>query len=198
MVESLWQGLLEQGFTTPVDAEMRNTGQVFLPQNPFVIDALCSPDGKFVLYNSTITIGDAEPVLRLSISTAPTIAGPCSTTAYNPYPQVQVLPQLTPPAGAIVQQSGGGGGGNSISAEAEIQSALSGSELAEHYMAQLEQTGWQRVDESATDLVAWSAWHFLDENANRWNAVFYVVPLWEDNGDQNGTWFATLRAEVQP
>jgi hypothetical protein len=104
------------------------------------------------------------------------------------------LPQLLPPPGAHLQSTGGGGGGNRVSAEAEIRTSLSATELAAHYTAQLEAAGWEALDDSAADTIAWSAWHFEDEQENAWTATFYIIQL----GDSPDTFLATLRADVQP
>jgi hypothetical protein len=185
---------MAQGFRASVDGAGHGSGQVFLPQNPVLPDALCSPDGDLVIYHSRAAVQDAPPVLRLNIAPVPVLFGPCSPAPNNADPALGILPQLLPPPGAQVQASGGGGGSNMVAAEAEIHTSLSATELAAHYGAQLQAAGWEALDDSAADAIAWSTWHFLDEQENAWTATFYIVQL----GDSPDDFVATLRADAQP
>lgn len=105
VVDKLWQSLLAQGFHAPADGA--RPGQVFLSWNSPMPDLLCSPDDDFVLHHSRVVVQDAPPVLRLSVSPAPALYSPCSSTLGGTSPAAGILPQLLPPPGAQVQASGG-------------------------------------------------------------------------------------------
>jgi len=105
---------------------------------------------------------------------------------------MNMLPSLQQPAGVQRTQGGAGTSGNDGAyASAELQTALSVAELAEQYMAQLETAGWQLVEESQTEAVAWSVWTFDDDDGDAWGGTLLVT----DRPAVSDGRFALLRVE---
>jgi hypothetical protein len=44
-----------------------------------------------------------------------------------------------------------------------------------HYNAQLEQAGWELVDQGTSAVVAWSAWKLIDEKGDEWGGNLIVM-----------------------
>lgn len=199
LVETLRQQLQDAGFTAPDRAEMGGPSSVFLSTDPlFASLTFCSPDDEFSASLSTVTIAGETEVVSISTTPATRASGLCGQNiAAGGSDMFSMLPSLSPPAGAQVRSSGGGSGGGidsiSVSAEAEIETELSIADLAAHYEQQLQDAAWERLDDTETYAMSWSAWSFEDEAGDAWNATFYIAL---QSGEENN-YIATLRAETQ-
>lgn len=200
LLTALREQLLEQGFTVPAQERVQGgPSQVFLSSQDLAASLfLCGPDDEVAINLGAATVtGEAETV-SLSINPTSGFGGPCAEEpARGDADPFDVLPQLAPPAETQVRGSGGGSSSGpdsiTVSAEAEIETDLSTVELATHYEDQLADAGWERLDDSQTEALAWSAWSFTDEEGNDWNATFYIVR----QAGEAGGYVATLRAESQ-
>lgn len=193
--------LLEQGYTVPAQGQMLgSSGQVFLSSNEFATSLfLCSPDDAIGINLGAATMADGTEAVMLSINPTSRFGGPCAEDpAGGDAGMFDLLPQLAPPSGAIVQSSGGGTSSGpdsiSLSASAEIQSELTPADLAAHYEEQLAATGWEQLGTSQTDELTWSAWSFTDDEDVPWTATFYIVR----QAGADDSYMATLHAESQP
>lgn len=193
LADAVRQEFLAQGYTVPANNAAMGS-QVFLPSDPLMPEFLCSPDRRYVVFQSVSSLADEPAVMRLNISRSS--PGDICTQGPVPYQSVTtgILPQLAPPPNAQVRSSGGGGGGTMVSADAEVQTVLTAEELAAHYNAQLVAAGWEQLDASSANAIAWSAWRLSDANGNPWTATFYIV----QKGDSPNTFLMTLRADAQP
>lgn len=183
--------LADQGFTSP--QTVGTMGEVFLSNQPDVSLLCRTEDDLFA--NVGIASLNNTVILQISLLPIQPGASPCSPdpTQAGMGPGYGILPQLQPLAGARVQGSGGSSSGDRISATADIQTDLTADVVAAHYEDQLDAAGWERIEETAADAIAWSAWTFTDEDDNEWNGTFYIVRLAGD-GD---SYVATLDAQQQ-
>jgi uncharacterized protein YraI len=193
------QQLLDQGFTSPPQGQTPGgSSQLFLSSDSTTPDLLCSPDETLAVTVNAVVLADGATAVAISTNPVAGFGGPCGADPAGDGSEIfDALPQLLPPPQAQVRGSGVGSSsgtdGFSVTAEAEIESALTVAELTAHYTGQLAETGWAQVAESQTDALAWSAWSFVDGNDNGWNATFYIV----QQGGEPGSYVATLRAENQ-
>jgi len=196
---ALRQQLLDAGFTTPEDdAPGSGPGQVFLSGDMGTPSLFfCAPDDAYSVNLGAATVAGEPGVVSLNVTPVSQFGGPCGETmGRGDADRFDVLPSLIPPPAAQVRAGGGGSSGPdsfTVAAEAEIESELSVAELAAHYEEQLGAGGWERLDESQTEAVAWSAWSFVDEEDTAWSATFYIVR----QGGEADSYLATLRAESQ-
>jgi hypothetical protein len=190
LVENVRQQLSTQGFTAP--EAMAASGGVFLSSQP-EISILCSLDDELFVNLGTAVLNNTV-ILQVSLNPIRTGGDPCSPDPMQGMgPGYGILPQLLPLAGAQVQGSGGSSSGDRISATADIQTELTADVVAAHYEDQLEEAGWERIDESSSDAIAWSAWSFSDDDDNEWNGTFYIVRL----AGEGDSYVATLDAQRQ-
>ena len=198
VVAALRTQLTNAGYTSATEDSMRGPSEVFLSSSPLGTPImLCGPNDDLVVnINTLVLTGEAELIV-VNANTTTALGGPCgedgNTTGESP---LDALPSLTPPTQAQVFGRGTGSSsgtdGFSITAEAEIETAQPVSILAEHYEAQLEQAGWLRIDESASENLSWSAWSFTDGDTE-WGATFYIV----QRSGEPGIYLATLHAETE-
>lgn len=88
----------------------------------------------------------------------------------------RLIPSLEAPQGVQISSSGSGGSSDgSAYNTADLQTSLSIDELLSHYNAQLEQAGWELVDQGTSEVVAWSAWKFLDDQGDEWGGNLIVM-----------------------
>lgn len=82
----------------------------------------------------------------------------------------ELIPRLTPPAGARQQSGGGGSGSDSVHSSATLvmNNDTGIEELAAHYNRLLESGGWTRSNAGISGPFAWSTWTFHDENNELW------------------------------
>jgi hypothetical protein len=87
-----------------------------------------------------------------------------------------LIPSLESPQGAQILSSGAGGSSDgSAYNSADLQTSLSVDKLLSQYNAQLEQAGWELVDQGTSEVVAWSAWKFLDNQDEEWGGNLIVM-----------------------
>lgn len=190
LVETVSDQLSAQGFTTPTP--MGAPGTVFLSTQAD-LSILCGPDEDIFVNMGVATLNNTN-ILQISLNPIGLGGDPCSPDSMQGMaPGYGILPQLQPLAGALVRGSGGSSSGDRISATADIQTGLTTDVVAAHYEDQLEEAGWERLDDTAADAIAWSAWAFSDDDGNDWNGTFYIVRLAGD-GD---SYVATLDAQRQ-
>jgi hypothetical protein len=190
LTETVREQLIDQGFTLP--AASGTSGVVFLSTQPD-FSLLCSADDELSVNLGTAALNNTI-LLQVNLSPIRPDGDPCTPDATQPAGLGDgVLPQLQPLTGALVQGSGGSSSGSRISATADIQTELTADVIAAHYEDQLEAAGWERIDDTAADAIAWSAWTFTDEDDNEWSGTFYIVRLAGDGS----TFVATLDAERQ-
>lgn len=187
------QDLLAQGYMTPTASMADMPGQVFLPNEPQFPEVLCSPDRRYVIFQSFSNLAGEPDALRVTINRS-TAGDLCSPLTVAEGMTAGILPPLAPPPGAQFRSSGGGGGGNFVTAEAEIGTSMTVADLAAHYAAQLASAGWEQLDSSSAAAVEWSAWRLSDAQGNAWTATFYIA----QKGDSPNAFLMTLRADAQP
>jgi hypothetical protein len=193
-VDVLIGQLQEQGFVVPPAEEFGGPGRVFLSTETFARSLLCSPDNQWMVNLSEVAMVGEPDSVQVRINFVRDLGGPCSQpTSVRPDSQYDILPPLAPAPDTRVQAQGGGSGDNYVEARADLQSVLAAAELADHYETQLADAGWERLDDSRAEAVAWSAWTFADPDGTSWNATFYLVR----QGGQQNAYLATLRADRQ-
>ncbi|MBI1294690.1 SH3 domain-containing protein [bacterium] len=198
IVAALRTQLTNAGYTLAAEDSMRSPSEVFLSSSPLGAPLMfCGPNDDLVVNISTLVLTGEADLVVMNANTISAFGGPCGedgvSTGESPF---DVLPSLTPPAEAQVFGRGTGSSsgtdGYSISAEAEIETAQPVSALADHYETQLEEAGWERVRDSATEDLSWSAWTFSSDVAE-WEATFYIVR----RGSEAGAFLATLHAQTE-
>jgi hypothetical protein len=91
-------------------------------------------------------------------------------------PGSKLIPSLEAPDGLQIPSSGAGGSSDgSAYTTADLETSLSIDELLAHYNAQLEQAGWQLIDQGTSEVVAWSAWKLTDDEANEWGGTLILM-----------------------
>jgi len=88
----------------------------------------------------------------------------------------KLIPALEAPPD--VQISGSGAGGSSDGSAyntADLLTSLSIDALLSHYNDQMEQAGWELVDQGTSEVVAWSAWKLIDEAGDEWGGNLIVM-----------------------
>lgn len=110
---------------------------------------------------------------------------------YTPYlmlgsgPGQGLIPALTAPPDSVLHASGGGGGSDdSAYNTADLETELTPSELAAYYQPQLEAAGWQRIRQSESEYVAWSAWRLTDDSGMEWSGSLMVSTSPASAGDR--------------
>jgi hypothetical protein len=94
----------------------------------------------------------------------------------------EILPNLTPPAGAQQIPQGGGGGSGSFHSNATLSSNLDLAAVSAHYVQQLRTANWTPQSEGISGPVAWSAWSFKDDTGEDWRGLFFVLRRPEAEG----------------
>jgi len=89
--------------------------------------------------------------------------------AYN------MLPVLKIPAGALMTSGGSSSGDGSAESTTDIKTDLSPKELVAHFSSQLRSAGWQSLDGSSLDNLAWSSWSILDDQDEEWRGTLIVL-----------------------
>lgn len=103
------------------------------------------------------------------------------------------LPLLQAPAGAEVQMSGGGGSSNGLSMDALVVTGLSTEEIFDHYVSQVERSGWHRGSSTSSDRLAIGTWSAQDESGEPAVGVLAVWRLPQDESHR-----ALVRLEKGP
>ena len=101
---------------------------------------------------------------------------PCSPRSREPRFE-SVIPELTPPPGSRTLPQGGGGSDDNAHSAATLETDLDPASINAHYTAQLEEAGWNLLDEGGDGPQTWSSWTFRDEEGQRWSGLFLVMRL---------------------
>jgi hypothetical protein len=91
-------------------------------------------------------------------------------------PGSSLIPALEAPPD--VQTSGSGAGSSSDGSAystTDLLTSLSIDALLAHYNDQMEQAGWELVDQGTSEVVAWSAWKLIDEAGDEWGGNLIVM-----------------------
>lgn len=87
-----------------------------------------------------------------------------------------IIPSLEAPPDVEISGSGAGSSSDgSAYITADLQTSLSIDDLLAHYNVQLEQAGWELVDQGTSEVVAWSAWKMTDETGDEWGGNLIVM-----------------------
>ncbi len=167
---TLEQQIIAQGF---VKGPIVTSG--FQPADPTSHLWCRSADELMVSFFSNTSATGATGIR--AIITFPTeYGGPCTVSQAAPELTPSILPYLKPPPGAATVRGGNSNfGGDHAGVSAEIIWPLAVSALADQYADQLIASGWQQVEASATEHIAWSAWTVVDEEGDTWGATFSIV-----------------------
>lgn len=135
----------------------------------------CSPGVGFIWVN-TFAPGDAPTDVRLDLNFAPEYVYCPYSGDGPPEPEAAPLPPLTAPAGSRVTGHGLTLLPDQSSSSALITSIPPGSQLHDHYGAELERNGWQLLeivtsDEAGTIISRWA-----NSEAEEWEAVLSLIP----------------------
>lgn len=90
-------------------------------------------------------------------------------------PRHDLIPPLSPPAGAQQHPSGASGSDDEWYSNALLKTELALDVLEQHYNAQLSKGGWTQLATGASGPVAWSTWTFRDEEQQPWGGLFFVL-----------------------
>lgn len=89
-------------------------------------------------------------------------------------PRHDLIPLLSPPAGAQQHPGSGGGGDDEWHSQATLKTDLALDVLVQHYHAQLSKGGWTQTDTGTGGPFAWSTWTFSDED-QPWSGLFFIL-----------------------
>ncbi len=187
-IAALRQQLEEQGYVRPAE---RSGGEIFQSQNSEFVP-LCSPDGTFVVMINGANLADGIGTLHVHINPVVSVGPPCQAPSADGASSGfdMILPDLAAPANVSVFSSGMGSSGDSIDAHVDFRGATTVAALAEHYHAQLQADGWQQLDASQTEDVAWSGWT-KTQDGQPYSVTFTIM---RDAGS-NDRFRATLHLE---
>jgi hypothetical protein len=102
----------------------------------------------------------------------------------------EVIPTLSPPAGARQQGGGGSSGTDEASTSAKLKTHLTIDVLLKHYTNQLSQAGWTQTAEGVSGPLAWNTWKFTYEEQESWHGLFFILKTPEKQED----YFLFIRA----
>lgn len=190
LVGDLRTQLITQDFVVPPLLD-DSPDQVFLDASDTEPTLFCSADNALIAYLASLAVAGESDAILLTLGSAQGSA--CATDSTGQPNTGRILPRLAAPVDARVLSSGGTRSTTSVSAEAELRSPLSASELALAYETQLLAEGWQLADQEGGTSFAWSAWQFVDTAGDAWNATFSIAR----NAGSPTSYFAMLRAEQQ-
>jgi hypothetical protein len=107
-------------------------------------------------------------------------------------PGTKLIPSLEAPDGVQIPSSGAGSSSDgSAYNTADLETDLSIDELLAYYNSQLEQAGWELVDQGTSEVVAWSAWKLIDEKGDEWGGNLIMM----DNHLDSDRRFAIVSVE---
>ncbi|WP_163669357.1 hypothetical protein [Adonisia turfae] len=99
------------------------------------------------------------------------------------------IPTLQTPSKTFVQSLGSGGSATNFDSNVHISSQLTTDELAEHYLGQMHQAGWQQQAVAQSDKSLVSVWTFTDDSGVLWRAWLTLIAQTETN-----QWHGSLSA----
>jgi hypothetical protein len=114
---------------------------------------------------------------------------PCKASSIiDIYENKVQFPVLIPPENAEVSEKERDYSSNDSSLI--IETKLDSKTLANHYIQQLEKSGWKRIDSGYSNSYTWSTWTFKDETGKNWQGVMSFT---RTEGKTNH-YFANLKA----
>lgn len=127
----------------------------------------------------SIFAGEVNPewsAVRIQVNND-TEYGPCAVPPDEIFSgRYGTLPRLRTPPGAVWHRTDGGEGpGRSMWRMTDIRTELTVAELGAHFAPQLEEQGWQRVEQSQSDRTAWSLWTHTDDEGRDWAGILLVA-----------------------
>jgi hypothetical protein len=117
----------------------------------------------------------AGPVTQVHVQREPQTRMPPRQAERSGRHIFDLLPPLTPPAGARQMTGSGSGGGDHVHSGAYLITELDLGTVADHYARQIEAAGWQPMGHGQHDSLAWSIWAFSDkESGTPWHSILTV------------------------
>jgi hypothetical protein len=155
-------------------------------------ERFCLNENEAYLEVSSVETADGPTDVRLNLQ-APVEFYPCQE--YDPGymdPGTKLIPSLEAPDGVQIPSSGAGSSSDgSAYNTADLETDLSIDELLAYYNSQLEQAGWELVDQGTSEVVAWSAWKLIDEKGDEWGGNLIMM----DNHLDSDRRFAIVSVE---
>lgn len=186
-VAALRRQLENLGYRQPA----AHSGEVFQSQ-PSSYIPMCNPEGTLSVMVNGRNLRDGTGIVRIFTNALPVDTGACGQAQSNVQDDYQhVMPSLAAPEAIAVFSSGSSSDGDSLEASIRFTGDTTIAALAEHYNAELEAAGWQQIDASQTEDVAWSGWS-KEQEGQQYAATFTIVR----NGGDDGRFEATLRVEM--
>lgn len=141
----------------------------------------CSPTESRWVNVMSSNLPDKPTDVRLTINGVAGERSPCENeqTIERP-PDMPPMPLLTLPSDARMTSIGSGSGIMSmdeIHGSASFRTDESVSELMQHFASQLEQSGWQQVQEGADETTAWRTYTVRDAQDRAWQGQFLLTRL---------------------
>lgn len=185
--------LVALGWQEPEEIRSRPEGG-FLHSDldPDTNSIFCQQSSGAGLTLQTLPLESATTTVRLNIS-LDRKRNPCASLKMRRlhHRLYEMIPSLTPPAGA--QQQGGGGGSsgsNEAYTTATLKTALALDVLAQHYADQLSQAGWTQTGAGINGPAAWHTWHFT-EGQEPWSGMFFILKT-PEKSDEYFTFIRTV------
>jgi hypothetical protein len=184
------------GWQEPEEIQSRQEGG-FLHSN-FGTDTnsiFCQQSSGAGLTLQTLPLEGTTTTVRLNISLERE-RNPCSNLNMRQrhHRMYEMIPSLTPPAGAQQQGGGGGSGSGEAHTTATLKTDLALNVLAQHYADQLSQAGWTKTDAGTSGPTAWHTWHFTSEDQESWSGMFFILKT----PGKSDEYFAFIRATWTP
>jgi hypothetical protein len=131
---------------------------------------LCRADGASIMLVAGRS-REAEQYVSLHFRDDPSYSACERGAPPARFSRLDVIPQLTPPAGALVRGGGSGSGGDRAEAYAEVQTTLGAEALLRHYGAQLAEHGWHGGTELIGEDLAVQMWEWTDAEGVMWQGM---------------------------
>jgi len=136
----------------------------------------CLKEGEAYLEIWSMEKNGSPTDVRLNL-TAPADFQMCQERGPESMDQgMSLIPSLKAPRGARMTGAGAGSSGDgSAYSSTDMESSLTAAELLAHYNTQLEEAGWEMVDQGLTDVVGWSTWKLADKDGKEWGGTLMVM-----------------------
>jgi len=198
-VDTIAADFLANDWFAPEDIYVGNGG--FTPHQNIGM-GLCAADGEqFVWVNAQERTAGTYTTLQLQEAHVPPFCfGDTSVRQPEGVPQAfNMLPTLTTPDGVTVNPYAGGGGGgglgrSSASSSIELVSELPLSAIADEYITQVNEQGWELNANGSTSQNAFATWTIIDEDGVLWRALLNITAY----PDNPNAFFANIQVENVP
>jgi hypothetical protein len=187
-LSALRQQFEDQGYFKPIALP---SGEIFQTQTGDY-SPLCSPNDSHYLIVSGRNLPDGTAALRVFIYSIGPGNSPCAqspTTGSSSTSEYEgVMLNLPAPAKTATYQSGMSSTADSLEATISLVGETTVAAIAEHYYPHLGAQGWQQLEASQTEHLAWSSWS-IDKDDKHYTATFYIVR----DGESPNRFQATFR-----